>query len=234
MADYKHYQLRVHRPYDDIAISLLQFSDKSQTSFAFEHPEDDEVKRTHIHYYCFNMTIRYDAITARLQKLDLKGGNTDFSVLGTCGGKKNKRPLDISGAWVYGSECGTLAPKWVNNLSPHQVEELQVYARQFAKRDNNKQAAPQQEKVVKLSRHAHVVAVALEILTPEYVKLATRDPQRIRIVRDTVLAYMRTNQIFLGKFKTTEFIESVLLNIGDEIFYTAVSNQLEKNLGVIL
>lgn len=233
MADYRHYQLRIHRPYDDVASSIKQFSELSQTSFTFEHPQDDEVTRIHIHQYNFDLSIKYDAISQRIKKLGLKG-NSDFSVSGTCG--KDKRPLDISGAWIYGSKFGTLAPKHVKNLTPEEVEQLNEYARQFADKNPHKvRLVPEQQPKEKpKTRHQHIIEVALEVLTPEYVKLAARDPQRIRIVRDTCLAYMRKHQIFCGKWKTVEFIESVLLNIGDESFNDAVSSQLEKNLGHII
>lgn len=231
MADYRHYQLRIHRPYDDVASSINQFSQLSKISFTFEHPPDDEVKRIHIHQYNFDMSIKYDAISSRVKKLGLKG-NTDFSVSGTCG--KDRRPLDVSGAWVYGSQCGTLMPKAILNITPDQIEQLNEYARRFVKRDplDVPSLVSQQPKEKKLTRHEHIIAVALEVLTPEYVKLSARDPSRVTIVRDTCLAYMRTHQIFCGKWKTVEFIESVLLNIGDERFTDAVSDQLNKNLGL--
>lgn len=231
MADFRHYQVRIHRTYDDVGTSLLQFSDKSNISFTFEHPADEEVSRIHIHQYNFDLSIKYDAISARIKKLGLKG-NSDFSVSGTCG--KDKRPLDLSGAWMYGSKFGTIAPKYVKNLTPEQVEQLNEYARFKIPQGvtvASVGSVPQQPKEKLKTRHQHITEVALEVLTPEYVKLAPRDPQRIRIVRDTCLSYMRNHQIFCGKWKTVEFIESVLLNIGDESFFDAVSTQLEKNLG---
>lgn len=228
MADYRHYQLRIHRPYDDVASSIKQFSDLSKISFTFEHPEDDDVSRIHIHQYNFDLSIKYDAISARIKKLGLKG-NSDFSVSGTCG--KDKRAIDLSGAWVYGSKFGTIDPKHVKGLTSEQVEQLNEYAMGLTQIQHVERVVPQQPKEKPKTRHQHIVEVALEVLTPEYVKLAARDPQRIRIVRDTCLSYMRKHQIFCGKWKTVEFIESVLLNIGDESFNDAVSSQLEKNLG---
>lgn len=232
MADYQHYQLRISRSYSDLGLSLLQFYDKCEYGFVFEHGPDQDANRDHIHAYCFNMSIKYDAIHGRIEKLGYKG-NSDFSILGTCGGKKRTRPLDLSGAWCYGSKYGTLRPVYLKNISDEVVEELNEYSRRFAPRDQNTAvtpAQPSEPKPKQKTKYQQMKEIAELVISPEFVKITSR-VERIRVVRDMTLQYLRDNQIYSGgKYKVCELIESVLMDLEDESFTRAVTLQLEKSL----
>lgn len=228
--DYKHYQVRIKRPWSDISGVVKSLSDKSEQCFVFEH-YPTQVSKTHIHCYLFDMRIKYDAIADRIKKFGLKG-NSDFSVSGTCG--KDRRPLDVSGAWTYGTKPEAMRPVWVKNISSVISEELQEGARRFyAKRENTIPAASvKAEKVKQKSKYAHVKEIAANCLTPEYLRL--EPSERVAVVLDEVWKYLRANQIFSDKWGTVKWCECVLLELDDAVLFTAVKFQLEKNLGLIL
>lgn len=224
--DYQHFQVRVHRRWDETKDVLLKLGQISDHSVIFEHPPDEKVKRIHVHAYFFHLRLKDDAIRERIRKTGLKG-NEDFAVSGQCG--EDRRPLDLSGAWAYGTKKDALRPVWINNISPAIVEELQDYARRFhAKWDNISPAAsavtgapaPKKNK----NRYQHVQDIAANVLDPEFLKLD--HVARIKRVRNATKEYLRNNQIFCGVIKTCEYIECVMANLDDETFDQAVNQRL--------
>lgn len=239
MADYQHYQLRIHRSYSDVVELVESLYKKAESGFIFQHPPDDKVSRLHVHCYYFNIALKYDAIRERCLKFGLKG-NSDFAISGTAG--EDRRPLDVSGAWCYGTKREELPVVFAKNISPATVEELKEYSRRFyAKWATNtptgKSAEPVKEPVKKskqLTKYEHVRAIVSELLSPEFVKMSKSDPERIAIVRDVTLEYLRKNGIFSGMYRAVEWIETVLNDLGDETFKQSVTIRLEKNLGIII
>lgn len=226
MATYPHWQVRISRPWYDISGSMIKLADKSETAVCFEHPPDDEVSRRHCHCYFMNINLKYDAMNERLKKLfpDISG-NRDFAISGTAG--KRKGPIDLSGAYIYGTTEAFHAPKWLKNISMSTVEELQESARRFyAKRGDTAQASSIKAvaKQKKLTRYEQVREIAARCLTPEFLKMG--ESQRIKIVREEVKSYLRSNGIFCGVIKTSEYIECVLLDLEDESFNTALNRRL--------
>lgn len=231
---FQHYQVRIHRRWDETETVLKKLSDISDHSVVFEHPPDEKVKRIHVHAYFFNLNLKDDAIRERLKKTGLKG-NEDFAVSGQCG--DDRRPLDLSGAWTYGTKPEALRPVFTNNISPAVIEELQEYARCFYakyKRDNITPAASSQgdTKVKKMTHYEHIRQMSANCLTPEFLKLD--DGHRVAVVRDEVWQYLRSNGIKSCKRGLVEWTEAVLLDLDDKCLKEAVTWQLEKNLNIFI
>lgn len=230
MVDYQHYQIRIKRRWCDISGVIKGLSSKSDKCFAFEHYAE-QASKAHVHCYVFNIKLKYDAISDRVKKLGLKG-NQDFSVAGACG--KDRRPLDVSGAWTYGTKPEALRPVWVENISPAVIEELSEGARRFyAKRDNTTPAVSvKAEKVKQKSKYAHVKEIAANCLSPEFLRLDC--DQRVAVVLKETWSYLRQNQIFSDKWGIVKWCEAVLLELDDAVLFDAVKFQLGKNLGLII
>lgn len=229
---YQHYQVRIHRRWDETETVLKKLSDISDYSVVFEHPPDEKVKRIHVHAYFFNLNLKDDAIRERLKKTGLKG-NEDFAVSGQCG--DDRRPLDLSGAWTYGTKPEALRPVFINNISPAIIEELQEYARRFYakyKRDNITPAASLQgdTKVKKMTQYNHIKEIAANCLTPDYLRLDS--DQRVAVVLEETWQYLRSNGIKSDKWGIVKWVEAVLLELDDKVLKDAVRFQLEKNLGI--
>lgn len=221
MPDYKHYQLRIHQSWEDISGVIISLAKKADKGFAFQHNADTEVSRTHCHIYLFDLNLKYDAISDRIKKLGLKG-NTDFSISGACG--ESRRPLDVSGAWIYGTKCEQLRSVWVQNISPAIVEELSEGARRFYAKGNKTTPAASVIVKAKPNKYQQVKEIAANCLTPEFLKLGMSD--RIKSVRDEVIEYMRLNCIFADSKRIVEYIECVMLDLDDESLKQAVNRRL--------
>lgn len=222
MPDYQHYQVRIHAPWCDVSGVVYGLAKKCNIGFAFQHNADDKVKRTHVHAYFFDLDLKYDAISARVKKAGYKG-NEDFAVTGQCG--DDKRPLDVSGAWTYATEKVALRPVWVQNISPATVEELQEGARRFYAqyRDNTTPAA---SIVVpkKPNKYQQVKEIRANVLCPQFLELS--GPDRIKVVRNETISYLRNNCIFADSKRITEYIECVMLELEDDTLLQAVNRRL--------
>ena len=136
------YQVRIHIPYDDLNDTpYLDYFEETEVGFVFEHEADDEVNRTHCHMYFFGLKKARTTVDGFFRgKLR---GNGDFSVSQTCG--KKKRPLDLVGAWCYGTKEKLLEPKLVKGLSPEEQTWLRIEAIEFWKRISDARNATQKK-----------------------------------------------------------------------------------------
>ena len=129
------FQVRVTRRWEEVSPFFINTLSKTDKGFVFPHYMDAE--NIHIHAYYFKYITKRKSYAEQLtKKLDISGAQYETS--SQCGKKPNTRPLDVSGAWAYGSKFGTIAPVYLKNISPALVEELNEYARTFF----DKKAAP--------------------------------------------------------------------------------------------
>lgn len=227
---YQHYQLRIHLPWAEAKPVLNQFIDICDTAVVFEHPPDEDVKRVHVHGYFFNISLKDDAVRDRIKKHGLKG-NTDFFVSGQCG--KDRRPLDLSGAWQYGTKQEAMRPVFTKNISPAISEELQDYAQRiYAKygKDISPAASQGEQTTKKVTQYQHIKEIAANCLSPEYLRLDA--DQRVAVVHEETWQYLRSNGIKSHKWGIVQWTEAVLLELDDPCLKKAVLFQLEKNLGI--
>lgn len=121
-------QFRVDRTNSDVSGCYNDFFSKANYGFVFEHPATDK-KVTHIHGYVLDREeIKFKSFGAAVKKTFSLKPN-DYETAQTCG--KDKRSIDLSGSWAYGSRFGTLRPVWAKNISPAMVEDLQRYSQEL-------------------------------------------------------------------------------------------------------
>lgn len=121
------WQIRVHRSYDELDNCFVKYRYDSDKAFGFQHDADEEVSRTHCHLYFFGLKKKKQTIheffASRFK------GNQEFSISQTCG--RDKRELDIVGAWCYGTTEKLLEPRFTHNLKDDEIAYLKEYAAEF-------------------------------------------------------------------------------------------------------
>jgi len=122
------WQIRLHREQFTARDVLEDYINQSEIAFMFQHDADDEVSRTHCHTYLFNLKRQRSTIDGYLRKR-FTAGNSDFAVSQTCG--KKKRPIDVIGAWCYGTTSKLIDPVLTKGMSDSEVEYLRGEAREF-------------------------------------------------------------------------------------------------------
>jgi len=121
-----NFQARISRGYADVSGIVAHFANLSSAVIAFEHPPDEEVKRLHTHIYAFGCTNKEDTCRNFIKDQVISGG--DFMVSQNCGKKGWTRPVDLSGAIIYGSK-GTYKPVFIKNVDDAQVKTLTLEAK---------------------------------------------------------------------------------------------------------
>lgn len=215
-------QFKIHRPYTDVSGVVVSLLEKCKLGFVFEHLADEETNRTHIHGYMFGSellprTVSQDWIK---KKLGLKG-NTDFAVSNKCS-KTDKRPLDVSGAFCYGSKWDTIAASHLKNISPVLLEELRCYSRSKGTYNNiaSKSAPTTHQIILKeikvktkptLYQHVSDCAKSITEARPDIYKADIGDMRRQ--VFELSFSYIQSHELFMGKYKQLDFMDMVLTKL---------------------
>lgn len=218
------FQFRIHLAYVDVSGFVLSQFEKCAQGFVFEHEADEEVTRTHIHGYVFGCTIKPKTFSEQIKtKFNLKG-NSDFSVSEKCG-RKDPRPIDISGAYEYGSKWDTIRPAYLKIKSPDLLDELRSYARKMGSFHKiASKSAPTTEIVVlkeikvkqKPTQYQHCISV-VNLINQLHPDLFNRplDEQR-RLAFEVTYRYFQQNEMFMGKYKQLDFFDMVLMKLNCE------------------
>lgn len=129
-----NFQFRASRDWCDVSGVYAYFTTVCEKIAVFEHTADSGCSRNHFHIYCFGTKVGEDTVRKRLKKAPLYdvSGIAQYEMSQTCGKGKNKRPVDLSGAWIYGSK-GTIPDKFNlrKNISPATVVELEALSKAF-------------------------------------------------------------------------------------------------------
>lgn len=161
------YQVRVPRTYDEAKEALVASTPALHPCFIFQHHADDSLRRTHCHAYYFNNKIQRKTHGGNISKaLGLQG---DYETSSSA--SKHGAPLDLSGAWCYGSKWGRYAPSFVKNISPDILEQLKAYAISRRPKDNHKERVAPTQNHHKNNEDSSLFSIwlkhALEHATPE-------------------------------------------------------------------
>lgn len=141
------FQVRIHREYDEIKDMLEDYVAQSAIAFGFQHEADEEVSRTHCHTYYFGLKKAKNTVDKYFRSR-FTGGNADFSVSQTCG--KKKRPLDVVGAWNYGTTEKLLEPTYTHGLSEEEIKYLRLQAIEFWNKIKAARAKPKGQNTVEI------------------------------------------------------------------------------------
>lgn len=124
-----NYQLRLSRAVSDpnqvnvfIGLSQLAAVGECVDWICFEHEEDVEVSRTHVHVYYFNYAYKEKHFRDSFKNLFADVNKTDYAIATTAG--RNKGPITIQGAIKYGSRNGKLPPFSVRGFDRQYVDEV--------------------------------------------------------------------------------------------------------------
>lgn len=139
-----NWQVRIHRDFYTVKDILNDYFEQSEIAFVFQHDADNEVNRTHCHSYMFKLNKQRSTIDGYLRKR--YKGNEDFSVSQTCG--KKKRPVDVLGAWCYGTTKNLISPSYVKGLTETEQEFLMKEAKEFW--DKMAEAEKSRQKAIEL------------------------------------------------------------------------------------
>lgn len=216
------FQSRIHREWADVSGFVVSYMATAQMGFSFQHDADEDVKRTHVHTYFFQLQQESKSFSDQLtKKLGLKG-NIDFSTINYCSKGATKRPIDISGAWCYGSKWGTIAPSFLGNISPDLVEQLQVYAKKMATVGNIAHNTHTTEIVVikeikvktKPTQYEHANTCAARIMEkhPEVLHdVPEARESNLRNIFEMSYAYFRESKLYMGKYRQLDFTDMVMV-----------------------
>lgn len=210
------FQSRIHLEWCDVSGFVVSYMDKTLKGFSFQHDADEEVARTHVHSYFFGCTTMFKSYADKIpEKLGISG-TENFYTSQLCS-KRDRRPLDISGAWCYGSKWGTVAPKYLKNISSDEVEQLQRYARSKATigniaRGSNTVIIKEIKVKTKPTQYEHAKTCVQRIMQT-YPEVVTSDDttQNMDKIFTVAYAYFRESQLFMGKYKQLDFLDMVLV-----------------------
>lgn len=233
-----HFQSRIHLEWVDVSGFVVSYMDKAEKGFAFQHNADEEVNRTHVHSYFFSPTVETKSYSEQVaKKLGLKGQH-QFYTSDKCS-KKDKRALDISGAWCYGSKWGTIAPVFTKNISPDLVDELQKYAKSKATMGNIASGTIRTEMVIlkeiqlktKPTQYEHAKKCAAMVLERHPQILTTLDgstQENLTNIFNVAYEYFRTSGLYMGKYKQLDFMDMVMVHINAADYRNILLNNFIK------
>lgn len=215
---------------------VVSYMDKAEKGFSFQHNADEDISRTHVHSYFFTPPVESKSFSEQLaKKLGLKG-NTDFATSEKCS-KKNPRPLDISGAWCYGSKWGTIAPKFMKNISPDEVVALQEYARVHATSGNIMSGVVHDTVIIREIKnkvkptqyeHSKKCAELIMLQHPEVITLDGSTEENLKNIFNVAYEYFRTSGLYMGKYKQLDFLDMVMVHLKSTDYKNILYNNFVK------
>lgn len=229
--------VRIHREYIDVSASLVKWCEMAETSFVFQHDADDEVERTHIHAFLFNFPIKRKTLSGYIAKTFNITGNKDFFTSEKCS-RKDPRPIDLSGAYCYGSVWNTLPPLFVKIKSPELLDRLRIYSQakgtpiNIASKSTPTTIVLKEIKVKqKPTQYQHLNNVIQRCMTPELDIM--RQPIEImrRRIFEVSFNYFKENELFMGKYKQLDFLDMVMLKLDCAEYKNNLWQEFQKRHG---
>lgn len=231
-------QFRISLPYLDVSQHVIKWAELAEKALVFEHEADKEVSRTHIHGYFFGYQLQRKTLGENIKKA-FNLGSRDFATSEKCS-RSDPRPIDLSGAYCYGSDFNTNPVKFARNISPAILESLQAHTHSQATVMNIASgSAPTTELIIikeiktkqKPTQFQHLNTVILRIMSDETEILK----QPIEIMRkrvfEIVFDYFRQNELFMGKYKQLDFLDMVMLKLNCYDYKHSLYQDFEKRHG---
>lgn len=130
-------QIRISLPVDDAVKLIDDYVGRCDKVLAFEHEADEDVSRTHSHFYLFALPLKRpdDALRDHLRKFLSK---TEYMVGLTAG--KAKRELTPEKAYQYATTSSLIAPRVSKGFTEEVLKEFAASAANFY--------APRKERVL--------------------------------------------------------------------------------------
>lgn len=233
------FQSRIHREWADVSGFVVSYMAQAKMGFAFQHNADEDVNRTHTHAYYFEIPVLPKSYAGEIpSKLGLKG-TSDFNTITYCSKGATKRPIDLSGAWCYGSKWGTLAPHFLKNISPDLVEQLQAYSRRMGTPNNIARNTHTTEVVIlkeikvktKPTQYEHANTCATRIMD-KYPEVLTDDSDtrdsNLRKIFEMSYAYFQESKLYMGKYRQLDFMDMVMVKLNSPDYKHQLFNLFVK------
>lgn len=120
--------VRISRDYNALAGLLEIVRNECDVLVVYEHEQDEEVSRTHVHFYIEGFTLTIQALKDRVRKhlLEDKFPKGDWSFK-----EKNKDGSSVNPQCITYMSKGDLTPKMVKGISR---EEIDAYTSQWVER----------------------------------------------------------------------------------------------------
>lgn len=112
-------QIRISRSYDEVKELVTDIEKISQQMVVYQHDSDEDVNRTHIHIYAYEVSLSEDTIRNRIKKVIIE--KLDWSFSKTYGKRPDIRRIDM-GAISYGSK-GKYDPVLVKGISDEIIKQ---------------------------------------------------------------------------------------------------------------
>lgn len=183
-----NYQFRIDRSFSDVSgvISSWKEFNKAHQAFMFEHPETKDKVR-HMHGYLLGTVSAFKTFQGNVKKT-FSVKDFDYETSNKCG--KERKDIDLSGAWTYGSKFGTIAPSFLKNISPVQVEELNEYARKQKREQHTNDG-----KSVKENLYKNHYEIAEKIHNSVSIPEGSSMRAVITLYYETTVKYLHKNRI---------------------------------------
>lgn len=122
-----NYALRFSLPYADLSGVIAKYAEICEKIIVYEHERDDKVKKTHIHLLIIGCSKKDEALRRLAQKTltDIRMTGNEFWKWSVKEDHKTQLANDPLSFITYMAK-GKLAPKFVNNISPAEVEQRRV------------------------------------------------------------------------------------------------------------
>lgn len=186
-----NFQFRVDRTFADVSGVIPDWKEikKCHVAFMFEHPETPKKVR-HLHGYLLGTISAFKTFQGNV-KTTFSLENNDYETSQVCG--KERKNIDLSGAWCYGSKWGTIAPVFLKNISPEQVEELNEYARKQWREPHTNDG----KSVVKENLYKNHYDIAEKIAHEAMNKVIEGSSMRavVLVYYETTVKYLHKNRI---------------------------------------
>jgi len=172
----------------------------------FEHPAT-QGKVQHLHGYLLGTVSAFKTFQGNVKKT-FSLENNDYETSNKCG--KERKDLDLSGAWCYGSKWGTIAPSFIKNISPEQVEELNKYAR-----SQKREVHTSDGKSVKENLYKNHYDIAEKISIECINKIPEGSSMRavVLIYYETTVKYLHKNRICFDEKNIEKLMTTAMSSI---------------------
>ena len=214
--------IRISRTYDSLVNLVPLLKAHTTKLVVYEHPEDEKVKRTHIHLLAWECNVSTDTIKNWVKKLlDEKAfPRTDWTFKTTYKGQDEQiHPVDL--AFISYMSKGKYEPRFVNN-----VDNVGDYKNQWV----DKKVAPvgkhltqyklvQENPAVAKKRKGDTVQAMIDRTTKE----SSRE-DIIKVIREV----LNEQKEVIGIYKVLDYYDTIIMRTRPNDFMTTIYGLLDK------
>jgi len=213
--------VRIHREYSEICEWLKGFN--CERIIVYEHEADEEVNRTHVHFYITQSEIKPDAMKTRFRTMY---GTIDKKDWAWKLKKDNGDPID-SGTIVYMSK-GCLQPVLNKGWDKEETERLRLMwippAKTMLKAVDGKLVRVVDESAKKTRKQL------LELMCADLPPEIDRGPDGIKTVMKQVRKVLVKNNEVIGQYKVFDYCDSVYMYKYKEVWIEAMCEKYNKKI----